>query len=171
MKEQTYKKITDWIRKYPKGVQIVNLLDRVLTEVVYVAFFVLLFTMFFNKMYNEAIRMIVVCGVSFILVSVFRHFYNEKRPYAVYDFKPIVEKKKQGHSMPSRHVFSAFIIAMAFSYVDIPFSIIFFVIAVLMAVERVIAGVHYPKDVIVGAVIGVVLGYIGFYLIPYIKVF
>lgn len=38
-------------------------------------------------------------------------------------------------------------------------------LAVIMAFERVICGVHFPKDVIAGAVIGIASGIIGFYLI------
>lgn len=34
-----------------------------------------------------------------------------------------------------------------------------------MCFMRVIAGVHFPKDVIVGAIIGILSGVIGFYII------
>ena len=43
--------------------------------------------------------------------------------------------------------------------------VFFLIIALLMAIERVIVGVHFPKDVIVGAIIGIVSGVIGFYII------
>lgn len=67
--------------------------------------------------------------------------------------------------MPSRHVFSAFIIGMAYLYVSIPMGIVIMMIGVLLATVRVIAGVHFPKDVIAGAAIGIILGIIGFYVI------
>ena len=66
--------------------------------------------------------------------------------------------------MPSRHVFSAFVIAMSALYICIPLGICMMLLAVIMAFERVICGVHFPKDVIAGAVIGIVSGIIGFYL-------
>ena len=67
--------------------------------------------------------------------------------------------------MPSRHVFSAFVIGMAFLHMNIVLGIIILIIGCLMAVIRVIVGVHFPRDVIAGAVIGILSGIIGFYLI------
>ena len=78
----------------------------------------------------------------------------------MYDFKPIIEKNKKGESMPSRHVFSAFIIGMAFLYIgEIPLGII----GLIIAIVRVISGVHFPKDVIVGALVGILCGAVGFF--------
>ena len=39
-------------------------------------------------------------------------------------------------------------------------SIIFFVFAALIAISRVVSGVHYPSDVFVGAVIGITVAYV-----------
>ena len=53
----------------------------------------------------------------------------------MYEYEPVVAKEKEGHSMPSRHVFSAFVIAMSFAYINWKFSIIFFVVATLIAIH------------------------------------
>ena len=74
--------------------------------------------------------------------------FDQKRPYVVYDFTPLIVKEKKGQSMPSRHVFSAFVIAMSALYICIPLGIFMMLLAVIMAFERVICGVHFPKDVI-----------------------
>ena len=139
--------------------------NQILTGIVYICFIVLLFTLGYNKKFDELIRIVLVCGIPFILVSVFRYFYNAKRPYTLYEYEPIVAKEKEGQSMPSRHVFSAFVIASAFAYINWKFSIIFFVVAVLIAVHRVIVGVHFIKDVVVGAIVGIASGIIGFIII------
>ena len=66
--------------------------------------------------------------------------------------------------MPSRHVFSAFIIGMAFLCIgEIPLGIIVFVCGLIIAIVRVISGVHFPKDVIVGALVGILCGVVGFF--------
>ena len=76
----------------------------------------------------------------------------------------LFEKNKKGESMPSRHVFSAFIIGMAFFYIgEIPLGIIVFVCGLIIAIVRVISGVHFPKDVIVGALVGILCGVVGFF--------
>lgn len=49
--------------------------------------------------------------VGFIAVSVFRYIVNRPRPYEKFDMPPVIPKDTHGRSFPSRHVFSAFIIA------------------------------------------------------------
>ena len=41
--------------------------------------------------------------------------------------------------------------------------IFFFLATILITVSRVIAGIHYPSDIVGGALIGVAVAYIAFY--------
>ena len=164
MKQETYRKMSESVKKFRHGTSIIKYGNDLLTGIIYVAFLVLLAVMFFHK--EERIwRVVLVCGISFVLVSLFRYFYDEKRPYVLYDFEPVVKKNKAGQSMPSRHVFSGFVIGMAFLYVAPLWSGLIFLCATLMCFGRVVAGVHFPKDVIVGALIGIFSGIIGFWMI------
>jgi membrane-associated phospholipid phosphatase len=164
MKQETYVKISKFVRSRRYGEDIVKYGNILVTRIIYVAFLVMLITLLLQKD-ERIVRVVLVTGISFALVSVFRHFYNEDRPYTIYDFDPVVKKNKTGESMPSRHVFSGFVIGMAFLYVQPCLSIPMFICSVLMCFGRVIAGVHFPKDVIAGAVIGIISGIVGFYLI------
>ncbi len=164
MKQETYVKISDYIRKFRYGEVIVKYGNIFVTRIIYIAFLVLLAILLWNRD-DRIVRVILVCGVSFILVSLFRHFFNADRPYTIYEFKPVIKKEKKGESMPSRHVFSGFVIGMAFLYVYPRWSILIFICSALMGIGRVVAGVHFPKDVIAGAVIGIISGMIGFYFI------
>ena len=60
--------------------------------------------------------------------------------------------------MPSRHVFSTAVIAMAWIPVSLPAGILLLLVAVLESVIRVLGGVHYPSDVAAGYLIGVLAG-------------
>lgn len=164
MKCQDYIKISEWVRRFRYGENIVKYGNLILTRIVYVAFLTLLITLAFQKDIR-IVRIVLVTGISFVLVSVIRHIFNSPRPYTVYDFNPIVKKDKTGDSMPSRHVFSVFVIGMAFFYINPALGIIIFVDGLLMCIGRVVAGVHFPKDVIVGAIIGIVSGVVGFFII------
>lgn len=163
MKAEDYIRVSDWVRKFKYGEKIVQYGNIFLTRVIYVLFFVVLVIMAFEKD-TRIIRVVLVTGISFILVSVFRHLVNTPRPYTLYKFNPIVKKDKKGESMPSRHVFSAFVIGMACLYLDPVLGIIVFADGILMCVGRVVAGVHFPKDVIAGAIIGIISGVLGFFI-------
>ena len=110
-------------------------------------------------------RAFFVPAVSFVLLSIVRDRLNAKRPYEILDIAPIILKNTKGHSMPSRHVFSMFVIAMTFLWISPVFGAILLLCGVLLALVRVVGGVHFPRDVAVGALVGILCGVIGFWLI------
>lgn len=167
MKQEAYIKISEKVRKIKHGERIVQYGNILVTRLVYIMFLCFLLMLCFRKD-ERVIRVILVTGISFVLVSIFRKLYNEPRPYTVYTFNPILKKAKEGESMPSRHVFSGFVISIAFLYVNPLLSIPAFICSLLMCFGRVVAGVHFPKDVIVGAVIGIFSGVIGFWVVDWV---
>lgn len=101
----------------------------------------------------------------FVFISVIRECIDAKRPYEKYNIKPLIPKNKKGHSMPSRHVISITIIAMSWLYVNIYAGIFLLLLSVIMAAVRVVAGVHFPKDVIAGFIISILWGIIGLWIV------
>lgn len=164
MKQETYIRISDYIRKYKYGECLIISINKIVTRLIYMAFLILIAYLVLNKD-ERVVRVILVTGISFIAVSIFRHIYDEERPYTQYDFRPIIIKEKAGESMPSRHVFSAFVIAMTFGYFNWGLGACMLVLGIIMAVGRVVSGVHFPRDVIVGAMIGIISGIIGFWIV------
>ena len=104
-------------------------------------------------------------GGGFVAVTILRKLIAAKRPYEIYGFTPLLQKDTRANSFPSRHVFSNMIIAAAVLYVNLPLGIFTAVCGLILAVLRVITGVHFPKDVAAGCLIAVLLGWIGFYLV------
>ena len=155
MTENDYRKISNKIRKYKYGEQIVRKLNLFSTSVVYIIYILVVVFMIITKE-CDVIRIVAVTAVSFIGVSYFRKKFDAPRPYTVYNYEPIIKKEKEGNSFPSRHVFSAFVIAA-----NLELGICLFAISCLIAVLRVIGGVHFPKDVIVGAITGSICGVLG----------
>ena len=68
-------------------------------------------------------------------------------------------------ALPSRHVFSVFIIAATIFYVHPSAGILLGLLGVVLAVLRVIGGVHEPRDVIAGALAGILCGVLGYYVL------
>ena len=110
-------------------------------------------------------RSLLVPAVSFAVLSLVRRALNFRRPYEVLDIDPIIHKDTKGKSMPSRHVFSIFVIAMTFLWIVPWLGVVLLVLGAALACVRVIGGVHFPRDVLVGAAVGILAGVIGFYVI------
>ena len=110
-------------------------------------------------------RSIIVPLDTFLVVSVVRRMIDRQRPYERYDMPPVIVKKTIGRSFPSRHVASAFVIAMTFLLAAgwMAYGIFLLAVSVLIGGLRVCSGVHYPGDVIAGAgagILGAIIGYL-----------
>ena len=150
--ESTYNKIIIWT-------------DKILTRTVYLIYPVLLIYLVIKKE-PAILQALLVPGISFILVSVFRYLLNAPRPYEVTGKEPIIKRKGIGKSFPSRHTFSTFVIAVTVFYFWPVAGILTGIAGAALATARVLGGVHFLRDVIAGAIIGIGCGIIGFYLIP-----
>lgn len=98
----------------------------------------------------------------FVILSLLRKKINAPRPYEEWAIKPLLDRDSPGQSMPSRHVFSATIISMACLHASLSVGVILLVLSVFLGLVRVLGGVHYPKDVLVGYICGLVWGVIFF---------
>lgn len=108
---------------------------------------------------------LLTLALAYVLVTLVRHFINAPRPYELFDFFETLPKSTQGHSFPSRHVFSAFAIGVAELFVFVPLAIPTLVFGACLAVCRCLLGIHFPRDVIAGALVGCVTSLIGMLII------
>lgn len=141
-----------------------NGMNRLLTGLVFLAYPLFLLTLFLEK---DAflLRAVMVPAVSFGAVTLFRYLLNVPRPYEKFELDPVLEKDTKGKSFPSRHVFSVYMIA-ATVFVCHPGAGIFLgALGLFLAVIRVAGGVHEPRDVAAGAVIGILCAVAGYYFL------
>lgn len=98
----------------------------------------------------------------FVILSFLRKKINASRPYEEWDIKPLLDRDSPGQSMPSRHVFSATIISMACLHASLTMGMICLTLSAFLGLVRVLGGVHYPRDVVVGYICALVWGVIFF---------
>jgi len=101
-------------------------------------------------------------ATGFVILSFLRKKINSPRPYEVWEIVPLLDRDSSGQSMPSRHVFSATIISMACLHASLTMGMICLTLSAFLGLVRVLGGVHYPKDVVVGYICGLVWGVIFF---------
>lgn len=141
----------------------INILNKLITTVVYITYPLALAFLVITQD-ARFWRVLLIPAISFVLVSLIRYYINAPRPYEVSNSVPIIKKDTKGKSFPSRHVFSVFVIASTLYYISNPLGLFLMVAGIGLAIIRVVGGVHFPRDVIVGAIIGILAGVLGFYL-------
>ena len=173
MQKSTYIRMTEALRARPALARGVSLANKVITNAVYVAYPCLLAWLAYaaatgvTGAAGTLLRAVLVPGVSFALVTVLRKAINAPRPYEVFEAAPVIPKDTRGNSFPSRHAFSIFVIAMTFC-ACCPLAWagpVMLAAGVLLAVIRVVSGVHFPRDVVVGALSGMLAGFVGLWIL------
>lgn len=159
MTKQQYERISAPFRA-PRRQRLLQLTNQALTVATY-AFYIGLCGLWLFGRDARLLPTLLIPGVPFVLVSLFRKWHDAPRPYEVLDINPVISKDTLGKSFPSRHVFSVFVIAMAASLLSPIATAALCLAGLMMAYIRVVGGVHFPRDVVAGALIGVISGAIG----------
>lgn len=109
--------------------------------------------------------LILAVVASVVITNILKYSINRPRPFVTYSF---IEKVTSGGSpsFPSGHTSDAFVLATALSLAfPRPWVIILsFSWAVLMGYTRMGLGVHYPADVLVGALVGIFAAVVVYYV-------
>ena len=117
---------------------------------------------FRDKLWRH-IELVVVAGISafvarLAVTELIRFFYNRPRPFDIFgekgNFVQLVDHVSTA-SFPSGHAAFSFALATAVSFYYPKTSILFFLAAIFIGAGRVAAGVHWPSDILGGAIVGI----------------
>ena len=161
MNKKNYMRLHEYFSRHKRAARLLKGLNVAATLPAFIMYPLLLIRLFRKKDSGLGVSLLIPAS-SFILVSVFRKAVNRKRPYESYGIPSLITKEKKGQSFPSRHVFSSFLIAVLWLPVVPAAGIFLLLVSIFVALVRVIGGVHYVSDVVVGAVVGVLSGLISF---------
>ena len=157
--QEWYDKRKSSLLGHPQLLQLMRVFNRMMTVLMPLVYLTLLGTSFVSKEIGKDLyAYILVPALGFVLLTLVRKWINQPRPYETWEIVPLLDKDSHGNSMPSRHVFSATIISMACLHANLPVGLVLLVLSALLGLVRVLGGVHYPKDVLVGYACGLLLG-------------
>ena len=161
--QEWYDHIAGKIENKPIFLRLLRAFNRFMTVVMPMIYLTMLATTYLQQGLGTQVGIYLFIPASgFVILSFLRKKINALRPYEVWKIVPLLDRDSPGQSMPSRHVFSATIISMACLHASLSVGVILLVLSALLGLVRVSGGVHYPKDVVVGYICGLVWGVILF---------
>lgn len=161
--QEWYRNISSRLTSHPTLLFLLRSFNRLMTVAMPLVYLILLVTTCLKLELGQQVGVyVLIPATGFVILSLFRKKINHPRPYETWDISPLLEKDSSGQSMPSRHVFSATIISMAYFHAWTLIGMILLICSGVLALVRVLGGVHYPKDVLVGYVCGLLWGFLFF---------
>ena len=161
-----YERIRPFFVSHPPYLSLLKWVNRLVTLLMPLLYVYVLWSVYLeNSKRWEVLAYLLVPASGFILLSVIRKRMDWPRPYELGTFPPLLNREGKGSSMPSRHVFSAAIISTVAWGVNPLLSVLGLSLALLLAGVRVLAGLHFVRDVVVGFLSAILWGFFWFYLL------
>jgi undecaprenyl-diphosphatase len=138
----------------------------------YIQYFVLLALLFMAFRSRDWVSIVVLSlvaafaarvGVKELIVQ----FIERARPfYYSDDINLLIPEplNEAFQSFPSGHTIFFFALATVVYLKDKKWGAVFYGAAIIIGVSRVAVGVHYPSDILAGAVLGIITGYLTYYI-------
>ena len=102
------------------------------------------------------LKYIFVPATLLLIVELIRHLFYIPRPFLKEHFEPLVEHETSS-SFPSKHTASAFMISLTIYQLMPAIGIILGVLSILIAISRVLCGIHRFSDIIFGFLLSLIL--------------
>lgn len=145
---------------------VVVFLASYLAYTLVVLFLVLLLISQYSK--REKLHIFFITTISafvarFGITEIIRFFYHRPRPFIDMPVNQLLTNDLW--SFPSGHTAFFFALATAVYLYNKKWGAFFIIAATLISASRVIAGIHYPSDIVGGAIIGIAVAYTTFYFV------
>lgn len=141
----------------------------------YMVFFLALSVILFWFTRINKNRMMVICGgVTFILAEIIGKMagkiHSNHQPFAELSNVNKLIEKAVDNSFPSDHTILFFSFCVTFWLFKRGWGFLWILLAFLVGISRIWVGVHYPADVLVGAVISTLAASVVYFIVPKLQV-
>ncbi|QHH94115.1 phosphatase PAP2 family protein [Acinetobacter gyllenbergii] len=105
--------------------------------------------------YGLQILYVIAAGsVGTLIYKLLKNKTTRPRPYQVHQVIVLGERPLDHFSFPSGHTLHAVMVTITLGYIQPLLLLLMLPFTILVALSRMVLGLHYPSDVIVGAMIG-----------------
>jgi len=124
-------------------------------------FLILLLAVNIKKYWRMVAEAFIAAGfVKFILVEIIRWLWFRPRPFVSLNFVPLIDQSPAEASFPSGHASFYFALSTIVYLYNKRIGIIFYIASLFIVLARVFVGVHWPSDILAGAIMGIFIGWV-----------
>lgn len=122
--------------------------------------FIVIFVIVNSKKYLKMAVETIIAGAfaRFGMVSFIRWIWERPRPFIENNVNLLLEHNAP--AFPSGHAAFFFAISTIVYYYNKRIGVLFFLSSILIVIARVFSGIHWPTDILAGAVVGIFSGWL-----------
>ncbi len=109
---------------------------------------------------EEALHAIVAFILAWVVADIIKLFFPTLRPFIVNGAPSLTLFPEHNGAFPSGHSSAAFALAVTIWLHDRKLGWIYILLALIVGTARVLANVHYPVDILGGAVVGILTAFL-----------
>jgi membrane-associated phospholipid phosphatase len=122
-----------------------------------------------NFIKNLIIKGVIIfgipAGIAIVISESISAIYVRQRPF-VTDSNVTLRVPHSADGMPSHHIVFMVALVTSIFFYQKSFATLLAAMTLVTGIARVVAGIHYPSDILVGAILGVVIVYLYRWFVP-----
>ena len=115
----------------------------------------------YKKYWKMIIEAVIAAAITrFVLADFIRWLWFKPRPFVAENFIPLIDQSPKEAAFPSGHASFFFALSTIVYFYNKKLGILFYVASFFIVISRVFVGVHWPLDILAGAILGILMGWI-----------
>lgn len=114
----------------------------------------------YKNNFKMVVEALVAAGFTrFVLAEIIRKLMFRARPFVQLNLQPLINQSPLEASFPSGHATFFFALSTIVYFYNKKMGVWFYIASILIVLGRVFVGIHWPSDILAGAILGILVGW------------